>query len=98
MLQLINEKKRKFLKNESIYSENHNDDSSSCISSISSYPSHAPLPEPPPLYKYQIYSDPLEFAHVDQIAISVAQENQKTFTDLVRQLVARCESDVEKAR
>lgn len=28
----------------------------------------------------------------------VAQENQKTFTDLVRQLVGRCTSDIEKAR
>lgn len=28
----------------------------------------------------------------------VAQEDQKTFTDLVRQLVGRCPSDVEKAR
>lgn len=28
----------------------------------------------------------------------MAQENQKTFTDLVRQLVGRCTSDIEKAR
>lgn len=28
----------------------------------------------------------------------MAQEDQKTFTDLVRQLVGRCASDVEKAR
>lgn len=28
----------------------------------------------------------------------VAQEDQKTFTDLVRQLVSRCGSDIEKAR
>lgn len=28
----------------------------------------------------------------------VAQEDQKTFTDLVRQLVGRCGSDIEKAR
>ena len=31
-------------------------------------------------------------------AFSVAQEDQQTFTDLVRQLVAGCSSDVEKAR
>jgi hypothetical protein len=30
--------------------------------------------------------------------IQVAQEDQKTFTDLVRQLVGRCTSDIEKAR
>ena len=35
---------------------------------------------------------------MDERAITVAQEDQKTFTDLVRQLVAGCESDVEKAR
>jgi len=38
------------------------------------------------------------FAEVDQRAISIAQEDQKTFTDLVRQLVAGCMTDVEKAR
>lgn len=32
------------------------------------------------------------------IVLQVAQEDQKTFTDLVRQLVGRCSSDVEKAR
>ncbi len=35
---------------------------------------------------------------MDQRAINVAQEDQKTFTDLVRQLVAGTFSDVEKAR
>ncbi|KAJ8963452.1 hypothetical protein NQ318_018934 [Aromia moschata] len=45
-----------------------------------------------------VYNDPVEFANVDQIAISVAQEDQKSFTDLVRQLVGRCGSDIEKAR
>ena len=30
--------------------------------------------------------------------VQVAQEDQKTFTDLVRQLVGRCGSDIEKAR
>ena len=44
------------------------------------------------------YRDPDEFAEVDSRAISVAQEDQKTFTDLVRQLVAGCANDVEKAR
>ena len=38
------------------------------------------------------------FARVDERAISVAQEDQKTFTDLVRQLIASSETDVEKAR
>lgn len=35
------------------------------------YPSRAPPPQPPALAKYHIYNDPLEFADMDQIAISV---------------------------
>jgi hypothetical protein len=57
-----------------------------------------PPPVPPAFAKTEIYKDPTVFAEVDQRAISVAQEDQKTFTDLVRQLVAGCLSDVEKAR
>ena len=38
------------------------------------------------------------FKDVDARAISVAQEDQKTFTDLVRMLVSGGHSDVEKAR
>ncbi|GBP27255.1 Hillarin [Eumeta japonica] len=57
-----------------------------------------PAPHPPLISKFQIYTDPVEFTEVDKIAISVAQEDQKTFTDLVRQLVGRCATDVEKAR
>ncbi|KAG8227362.1 hypothetical protein J437_LFUL003351 [Ladona fulva] len=62
------------------------------------YPSQPPAPSPPLVPKAHLYNHPIEFAQVDQIAISVAQEDQKTFTDLVRQLVGRCGSDVEKAR
>lgn len=36
------------------------------------YPSRAPPPQPPALAKYHIYNDPLEFADMDQIAISVS--------------------------
>ena len=46
----------------------------------------------------KFFRDPDEFAEVDSRAISVAQEDQKTFTDLVRQLVGGCGNDVEKAR
>ena len=53
---------------------------------------------PPSFAKTEIYRDPTVFAGVDERAISVAQEDQQTFTDLVRQLVAGCSSDVEKAR
>ena len=62
------------------------------------YPSQPPPPVPPAFAKTEIYKDPVFFARVDERAITVAQEDQKTFTDLVRQLVAGCETDVEKAR
>lgn len=62
------------------------------------YPAQPPPPVPPSQIKTDIYHDPDEFAEVDQLAIQVAQEDQKTFTDLVRMLVGHCSSDVEKAR
>lgn len=64
----------------------------------SEYPAQPPPPLPPSFAKIEIYKNPDEFAEVDTRAISVAQEDQKTFTDLVRQLVAGCANDVEKAR
>lgn len=94
MLELINEKRSEFMRAESIYLENNNTQTDS----MQIYPSVAPPPAPPALSKYQVYNDPAEFSVVDQIAISVAQEDQKSFTDLVRQLVGKCVSDIEKAR
>ncbi|KAL1110495.1 hypothetical protein AAG570_008023, partial [Ranatra chinensis] len=92
MLELINEKRSQYMMAESIYLEPTGTDE------VAPYPSQPPSPSPPALAKYQIYSHPNEFVHVDEIAITVAQEDQKTFTDLVRQLVGRCGSDIEKAR
>lgn len=40
----------------------------------------------------------LELIFNNKFNSQVAQEDQKTFTDLVRQLVGRCGSDIEKAR
>ncbi|CAH1101624.1 unnamed protein product [Psylliodes chrysocephalus] len=94
MLELINEKRSEYMQAESLYLD-HTD---GYADEVQPYPSHAPAPAPPALSKFQVYNDPIEFANVDQIAISVAQEDQKSFTDLVRQLVGRCGSDVEKAR
>ena len=68
------------------------------LPSLKGYPAQPPPPVPPMFAKMEIYKDPTVFAAVDERAISVAQEDQKTFTDLVRQLVAGCMSDVEKAR
>lgn len=96
MLELINEKRSEYMMAESLYMDN--DMNEEFVEEMPAYPSRAPVPAPPALSKFQIYNDPTEFAEVDQIAISVAQEDQKTFTDLVRQLVGRCGSDIEKAR
>ncbi|CAG9863840.1 unnamed protein product [Phyllotreta striolata] len=90
MLELINEKRSEYMQAESLYLDQSEE--------AQPYPSLAPAPSPPALSKFQVYNDPVEFTNVDQIAISVAQEDQKSFTDLVRQLVGRCGSDVEKAR
>lgn len=94
MLELINEKRSEYMRAESLYL----DEGDGCVEEAAPYPSLAPLPAPPALAKCHLYHDPAEFASMDQIAISVAQEDQKTFTDLVRQLVGRCGSDIEKAR
>ncbi|XP_054014626.1 hillarin isoform X2 [Hylaeus anthracinus] len=96
MLELINEARSEYMRQESLYLDEG--DGYAQEAPPLPYPSRAPPPQPPALAKYHIYNDPLEFAHMDQIAISVAQEDQKTFTDLVRQLVSRCGSDIEKAR
>lgn len=91
MLELISARRSEYMQSESIFID---DD----FVQSTTYPLVAPKPAPPALSKFQIYADPIEFQEVDQIAISVAQEDQKTFTDLVRQLVGRCTSDIEKAR
>lgn len=91
MLELISARRSEYMQNESIFIDDE-------YAPNTAYPLVAPKPAPPALSKFQIYADPIEFHDVDQIAISVAQEDQKTFTDLVRQLVGRCTSDIEKAR
>lgn len=88
MMKLIQEKRAKFV----------DEAEDELEEPLGEYPSQPPPPVPPSFAKTEIYRDPDEFAEVDQRAISVAQEDQKTFTDLVRQLVAGCASDVEKAR
>ncbi|XP_070490202.1 hillarin [Chironomus tepperi] len=92
MLDLISARRSEYMQSESIFLDDDEYPNSA------EYPLIAPKPAPPLLSKFQIYADPVEFHDVDQIAISVAQNDQKTFTDLVRQLIAHCTSDVEKAR
>ncbi|XP_023315119.1 hillarin [Trichogramma pretiosum] len=104
MLELINEARSEYMQQESLYIDESGVDYGlhGCgpdgAGPPSPYPSRAPPPQPPSLAKYHLYNDPLEFADIDEIAITVAQEDQKTFTDLVRQLVSKCGSDIEKAR
>lgn len=104
MLELINEKRSEYMMAESLYLDDSTipDETAEALNdNVQPYPGKAPLPPSPhgvAQAKFQLYSDPLEFAHIDQIAISVAQEDQKTFTDLVRMLVGKCGSDIEKAR
>ena len=90
MMMLIQEKKAKYGETGTVEDE--------AFETTAEYPSQPPPPHPPAFAKTEIYRDPEEFSHVDQRAISVAQEDQKTFTDLVRQLVKGCGTDVEKAR
>lgn len=95
MLELISARRSEYMQNESIFMD---DDFVTEGTLPLEYPMNAPPPAPPALSKFQVYTDPIEFEEVDRVAISVAQEDQKTFTDLVRQLVGRCTSDIEKAR
>ncbi|XP_043473178.1 hillarin [Leptopilina heterotoma] len=96
MLELINGARSEYMRQESLYLDEGIEYAQELPPQP--YPSQAPPPHPPALAKYHLYNDPIEFADIDQIAISVAQEDQKTFTDLVRQLVTKCGSDIEKAR
>lgn len=70
MLELINEKRSEYMMAESLYMEGQ--DEVDFTEGLQPYPSHAPVPAPPALSKFQIYSDPAEFGSVDQIAISVS--------------------------
>ncbi|GAB6027914.1 hypothetical protein CHUAL_002129 [Chamberlinius hualienensis] len=99
MLNLINQKKNEFMMSNNYLNprEDYDDDEDYDVNTYQ-YPSQPPPPNPPLHSKHEIYSDPMVFSDLDQVAINVAQEDQKTFTDLVRMLVGRCTSDVEKAR
>ena len=75
MLNLINERKQDFVKRSGDHNHNnHSEDhpgSPGRILDIFPYPQHAPPPSPPTIDKIDIYTDPGEFAAIDQIAISV---------------------------
>lgn len=74
MLELINEKRSEYMMAESLYldeGDGYTEDG------LLPYPSQAPTPAPPLLSKFQIYNDPVEFAHIDQIAISVSSNHRQ---------------------
>ncbi|KFD55831.1 hypothetical protein M513_03270 [Trichuris suis] len=64
----------------------------------SSYPSTPPPPLPPNDRKRDVYSEISTFEIVDQTAVTVAQSEQRSFTDLIRALTQNCKTDVEVAR
>ncbi|XP_013773094.1 hillarin-like [Limulus polyphemus] len=94
MINLINQKRVELERRDNHYSERE----SYVTEEMSSYPTHPPPPTPPQLSKFDIYSDPVIFAELDQVAINVAEEDQVTFTELVRLLISQCVTDVDKAR
>ncbi|VDD88292.1 unnamed protein product [Enterobius vermicularis] len=63
-----------------------------------SYPTTPPPPTPPMCSKRDVYTSTSVFESIDQIAISMAQSEVTTFTELIRALTANACSDVEKAR
>ncbi|KRY34230.1 Kyphoscoliosis peptidase [Trichinella spiralis] len=64
----------------------------------SNYPSTPPPPFPPVGRKKDVYSEISTFEMIDQTAVSVAQSEQHSFTDLIRALTHNCKTDVEIAR
>ena len=68
MLELINEKRSEYMMAESLYLDEGDGYTEDVLLP---YPSEAPIPAPPALSKFEVYNDPVEFADIDQIAISV---------------------------
>lgn len=71
MLDLINEKRSEYMMAESLYLD---DGDGYTEDVLLPYPSQAPIPAPPALSKFEVYNDPVEFADIDQIAISVRKQ------------------------
>ena len=60
--------------------------------------SQPPPPQPPRRRKRDLYEDPSIFDQVDQQAITVAESEQTSYTELVDQLTYGLMTDLEKAR
>lgn len=57
-----------------------------------------PPPQPPRHRKRDLYEDPSIFEQVDQQAITVAESEQTSYTELIDQLTYGLITDLEKAR
>lgn len=63
------------------------------------YPRDPPPIMPPEHKKEDVYENNMNvFETVDETAKEAAQENYRTFSNLVRALVGRCASELDKAR
>jgi hypothetical protein len=60
--------------------------------------SQPPPPQPPRRRKRDLYEDPSIFDQVDQQAITVAESEQTSYTELIDQLTYGLLTDLEKAR
>jgi len=66
---------------------------------LANYPREPPVLQPPQFKKDAVYENNMAvFEVIDETAKNAAKDNWKTFTKLVRHLVGRCSSDVDKAR
>ena len=66
---------------------------------LANYPREPPVLQPPQFKKEAVYENNMAvFEVIDETAKNAAKANWKTFTKLVRHLVGRCASDVDKAR
>lgn len=64
MMELIQERRSEYMAESSLYVDGGEE--------APPYPARAPPPQPPLVSKFHIYTDPVEFADVDKIAISVS--------------------------
>jgi len=66
---------------------------------MANYPREPPPIEPPQFKKADVYENNMAvFEVIDETAKKAAAENYKTFSNLVRVLVGRCASELDKAR
>lgn len=84
MLELINEARSEYMQQESLYLDDGVEFIHGEAAPPSPYPSRAPPPHPPALAKYHLYNDPLEFADIDQIAISVSLSELTLFSQSLK--------------